>query len=349
MDNFKKIASLEELEALKDLIHYENSGEHKPVDKREKILVDFTKPVGKIKSICKTPLCKANISTIFVNNSDIKDYSEAVCEIIENNPGKSSGYFEISAKDSTESIPCRKFFEIFAETSLQLKKKFPEIKLGAGGFDNCLSDYVHEFLNYLSTDKRISPDFFSWHGSFAKAEQLQNYVYASRTLLDKYGFKKTENAVTFWNYAKKCDNLPEKEFFAKQASFTAACLISLQKTPADFAVCDKELPVSSVCAMAFKAFAALSELGIEVTSDTAADHVYVVGAKDDDKGAFMLANFNPYEKVDHELVFDLKGVYGKKCEIYLLDAEHDLELVYEGEIPETYNLKSETVVLVKLI
>ena len=100
---------------------------------------------------------------------------------------------------------------------------------------------------------------------------------------------------------------------------------------------------------AFKAFAALTELGIEVTSDTAADHVYVVGAKDDDKGAFMMANFNPYEKLEHELVFDLKGVFGKKCEIYLLDEEHDLELVYEGEIPESYKMMPETVVLVKLV
>ena len=349
MDKFKKIASLEELEALKELIHYENSGEHKPQDKREKILVDFTKPVGRIKAISESA-ATAEVTILPVTNIADKDLSESFKDIILKDTEKGTKYFEISSPDGTESIPCRTFFEIYANTMISLKKEVPDIKLGAGGFDNCVSDYVHEFMNYLSTDKRVALDFFSWHKSCAKAEQLQNYTFAARTLLDKYGFENTENIITSWSYNGNPAGIPAAEFDLKKASFTAACLISMQKTPTNIAVFSEDAHnENSKVKSAFKAFAAISDLGIEVTSDTAADHIYVVGAKNDDKGAFMMANFNPYEKLEHELVFDLKGVYGKKCEMYLADSEHDLDLIYEGDIPETYKMMPETIVLVKLV
>ncbi len=350
MDKFKKIASLEELEALKNLIHYENSGEHKPQDKREKVLVDFTKPTGKIKTISETAPDSKKVTILPTDNTNVKDLTEKFRSIIQSGIEKGAVYFEICAPDGTESIPCRKFFEIYAESVLNLKKDFPDIKLGAGGFDNCVSDYVHEFMNYLSTDKRIILDFFSWHKSCTKAEQLQNYTFAARTMLDKYGFENTESILTSWSYNCTSNGIPETKFNIKKASFAAACLISLQKTPADIAICSENLLAdNNKCKLAFKAFTAISDLGIEVTSDTAADHIYVVGAKNDDKGAFMIANFNPYEDLEHELVFDLKGVFGKKCEIYAVDEEHDLDLVYKGDIPESYKLQPNSVILVKLV
>jgi len=350
MDNYKKIATLEELETLKELIHYENSGEHKPVDKREKILVDFTKPVGKIK---RTYLSVKDTNTVIslpISDTNTNNLVQDFKTVIASGTANGTNCFEITVSEGTETMSCRKFFDIYAEITLTLKKDFPDIKLGAGGFDNCVSDYVHEFMNYLSNDKRVTLDFFSWHKSCAKAEQLQNYTYAARTLLDKYGFENTENVITSWSYNGNPTGIPASEFDQKKASFTAACLISLQKTPTNIAVCSEDaLDENSKVRSAFKAFSTLSDLGIEVTSDTAADHIYVIGAKDDDKGAFMLANFNPYEKLEHELVFDLKGVYGKKCEMYLVDKEHDLDLIYEGDIPETYKMMPETILLVKLV
>ncbi len=350
MDKFKKIASLEELEALKNLIHYENSGEHKPQDKREKILVDFTKPVGKIKTISETAPDSKKVTVLPADSTNGKDLTEKFRSIIQGGIEKGAVYFEICALNGTESIPCRKFFEIYAESVLNLKKDFPDIKLGAGGFDNCVSDYVHEFMNYLSNDKRVPLDFFSWQKSASKAEQLQNYTYAARTLLDKYGFGETENIITSWCYSGSQTGSAPQKLQSKEAAFAVASLISLQKTPADVAIYGKEnYGENKKCRLAFEAFEKISSLGIEVTSDTAADHVYVIGAKNDDKGAFLLASFNPYEDTEHELVFDLKGIFGKKCEIYAIDREHDLELVYEGNIPESYKVMPNTILFIKLI
>lgn len=354
MDNFKKIASLAELEALKNLIHYENSGEHKPIDKREKILVDFTKPKGKIKNIFESSkdeglvafLCKGSLPK---TDEQLPEYIEELKSEVKTFVSKGTKYFEILSFSESETTTCRRFFEIYAKCAIELKQAFPDIKVGAGSFPDCVGDYVHEFMNYLAMDKRVPFDFFSWKKSATKAEQLQNYVFAARTLLDKYGFCETENIITSWQYNSK--SFPDtNEAKAKEASFVAASVISLQKTPSDIAIYGKEnFGGNNKCALTLKAFETISSLGIEVTSDSAADHVYIIGAKNDDKGAFMLANFNPYEKLQHELVFDLKGVFGKKCEIYLIDAEHDLELVYSGEIPESYNIEPETVVLVKLV
>lgn len=358
MDKFKKIASLEELEALKNLIHYENSGEHKPQDKREKILVDFTKPTGRIKSISEnsesTVVVTLQCDDICKELSEVKIQALDIAEkFVRNAKGiikDDTKYIQILSSPDTTDIPCRKYFEMYSVCAMALKNEFPDIKIGAAGFSDPVCDYVHEFLNYLSNDKRVPFDFFSWHKSASKAEQVQNYTYAARTLLDKYGFTETENIITSWSYGISQSSGSVDEFQMKEAAFAAATLISLQKTPTDIAVYGKEnFGENKKCRLAFEAFQKLSALGIEVTSDTAADHVYVAGAKNDDKGAFILASFNPYEKLSHELVFDLKGVFGKKCEIYLVDTERNLELVYSGDIPESYMLEAETILLVKLV
>lgn len=345
MDKFKKIASLEELEALKNLIHYENSGEHKEQDRREKLLCDFTKPLGKIKNISEIDSARlvsigADCGCVFSE----KLYAELKYEV-EKGLKKGAEYIEIVYP---EDISCRSFFEFYAQCALALKGDLPTVKIGAGGFENCVSDYVHEFMNYLSCDKRVPLDLFSWHKIAAKAEQVQNYTYAARTLLDKYGYAETENVLSAWQYdGKSTDNV---KLLMKEAAFACATLISLQKTPADIAVYGKEnFGENEKCRLAFRAFGMLSSLGIEVSSDSAADHVYVLGAKNDDKGAFMAVNFNPYEETEHECVLDLKGIFGKKCEIYLLDETHDLEVVYSGSVPESYRLFANSVMVVKLV
>lgn len=358
MDKFKKIASIEELEALKNLIHYENSGEHKPVDKREKVLVNFTKPVGKIKSISEktestvvvTLKCDDICKELSGANGQTPDTAEKLVSCAKSLIKDDTKYIQILSSPDTTGLPCRKYFEMYSACAMALRNEYPEIKVGAAGFSDPVCDYVHEFLNYLSNDKRIPLDFFSWQRTATKAEQLQNYIYAARTLLDKYGFEETENILTSWNYGGSQSSTSINEFQMKEASFAAACLISFQKTPADICIYGKEnFGENKKCRLAFEAFEKLSSLGIEVTSDSAADHIYIAGAKNDDKGAFMIVNFNPYEKLPHELVLDIKGIFGKKCEIYLIDAEHDMELVYSGEIPESYKSEAETILFVKLV
>ena len=474
MDNFKKIATLEELEALKDLIHYENSGEHKPQDKREKVLVDFTKPVGKIKPVngvgggpltgnflwdsteyfkeARIPYCRlhdiehpfgcgefVDINCIFKNfNADENDadnynftatdkYIKAIidcgakvifrlgtsiehglrihtlppkdfakwariCEHIirHYNEGWANGftfgieYWEIWNEPDLGDLcwggTFEQFIELYKTAAMHLKACFGDtIKVGGAAFTAGANDNTHLFLNALALDKRVPLDFYSFHRYAFKVEQILNEVHAARILLNKYGFAETETGFDEWNYVKSWKDgytVMKKNITSMMAAaFIGGTLLSLQKSPVNVAtyydaqvgttmrehwnglftapeIWDEGNAIKSEPLKgyyAFKAFAALTELGIEVTSDTAADHVYVVGAKDDDKGAFMMANFNPYEKLEHELVFDLKGVFGKKCEIYLLDEEHDLELVYEGEIPESYKMMPETVVLVKLV
>ncbi len=344
MDKFKKIASIEELEALKNLIHYENSGEHKPQDKREKLLCDFTKPLGKIKNISESASAPRLVSFVI---SEAKADTAELVKGIESAVKNGAEYLEITGAP-TESIPCLDYFKAYSECALSVKSAHPELEIGAGGFENCVSDYVHEFMNYLSNDKRVPLDFFSWHKTASKAEQVQNYTYAARTLLDKYGFESAENIITSWCYdIKEVSNV---KLQMKEAAFAAAVLISLQKTPADFALYGKKnFGENEKCRLTFEAFGMLSSLGIEVTSDSAADHVYVLGAKNDDRGAFMAVNFNPYEEVEHECVLDLKGIFGKNCEIYLLDEAHDLEIIFSGKVPESYKLGANSVILLKLV
>ncbi len=387
MDNFKKIASLEELEGLKNLLNYENSGKHEPVDKREKILVDFTSPCGKISPTNETQNIYINTDSVFVNpnadennpcnydfgkvDEDIKaalDKGEAVicnffakdiptdakkwAKICENIIARydSIKYVGIWNTPELNTQNASMFFELYRSCASILKNRFPDIKIGGASFTSAMNDYIHEFFNLLLNDKTVPFDFFSWNCKAYKVEQILNAAYAARTMLDKYGFTDTESVLSGWKYEKK-DTTPDKNkaeaASIKGAAFVAGTLIGLSRLPLNIAkYCGAQSPKTD---LAHKAFGEIFSLGIKVTSDTAADHVYVLGAKNDDKGAFMAVNFNPYEDARHNCVFDLKGIFGKKCEIYLLDKEHDLEQVYSGNIPETYELLENSVILVKLV
>ncbi len=473
-NNIKKIASVEELEALKNLMNYENSGEHKPQTNREKILVDFTKPIGKIKPVngvgggpltgnfhwdsmqffkeAHIPYSRlhdiehpfgsgefCDIDCIFKNfNADETDpenynfaatdkYLQAIidsgakiiyrlgssiehtikihtlppkdaakwariCEhiIMHYNEGWANGfhmgieYWEIWNEPDLGHLcwggTFDEFIALYKTAAIHLKERFGDkIKVGGAGFTTSVNDNIQAFLNALSTDKRVPLDFFSFHRYAFKVEQILNEVHAARIILDKYGFNKTETVFDEWNYVKDWTEgytVMKKNITSMfGAAFLGGTLISLQKSPVDIATYydaqvgttmrehwnglfdapelhDEGHSVQSVPLKgyyAFKAFGVLAELGIEVTSDSAADHVYVLGAKNDDKGAFMVANFNPYEETEHELVFDIKGSFGKKCEIYVVDEEHNLEPIYSGEIPQSRKIAPNTIWLVKLI
>lgn len=387
MDNIKKIASPMELESLKNLINFENSGNSEPLVKREKILVDFTKPVRKISPINETYNFYIDTDSVFKNpdadENDLSNYDFAkvdedikavtdkgetvictlcagtfpedtekwsrICENIIARYNNIS-YVGIWSRPEISTKSISEFFKLYKTTATHLKKCFPNIKVGGASFEAALSDYIHEFLNLLLNDKTVPFDFFSWNCKAYKVEQILNAAYAARTLLDKYGFADTESLLSGWSYEKK-DAAPDKNkaeaASIKGASFVAGTLVGLSKIPCDAAKFCGE--ASHKVKLAFKAFEAIASLGIKVTSDTAADHVYVLGAKDDDKGAFMAVNYNPYEEAQHDCVFELKGIFGKKCEIYLLDKNHDLEMVYSGTIPESYVLMPDSLILVKLV
>jgi hypothetical protein len=79
----------------------------------------------------------------------------------------------------------------------------------------------------------------------------------------------------------------------------------------------------------FKAFGALYRMGTAVKTETE-DDMYAVAAKNGDEAAIMAVRFNDDDEAeDKQVKIEIKGANGVVAEYYLLDENHDLELVRE--------------------
>jgi hypothetical protein len=108
------------------------------------------------------------------------------------------------------------FYEFFANTAIQLKNTFPEIKIGGPGIHNVglalpvidppSSSYKNEiglewtenFLSYLS-ERDVDLDFFSWHYYGKDPEVFIMMHDKADELLTKYGYDDTEQILSEWN------------------------------------------------------------------------------------------------------------------------------------------------------
>ncbi len=351
MDNNKKIASLEELKKFKSDIF--EKGEFSP---RKKLFVDFTKPQGAAKpygaavSICieefegfenkfgEAPL----ILSLHTKRAwQTEELSAKVKSII----GEISKLANLSCTRICEGeLFGGDSFSFYTCVSLSVKEEFPHILVGAGGFPSPLCDKVHALLNRLSLDRRVPFDFLSYNCRAEKVEQVLNSAYAGRTILDKYGFRDVKNILSSWSYSGDGDK-------NKKNAFLCAVMASLERAPVDLWAYGDEngTPVDFFESLAFSAYSGVFSLGIDVLSDTAADYVYIQGAKNDDKGSFMVVNFNPYEETPVDCSFDLHGIFGKGCEIFTLDFEFGLLSAHCGEIPESYTILPHAVLVVKIV
>lgn len=115
------------------------------------------------------------------------------------------------------------FYEFFANTAIQLKNTFPEIKIGGPGLHNVglgqpvidppASSYKIEigfewtenYLSYLS-ERDVDLDFFSWHLYESDPEEFLTFYDDTQDLLAKYGYESTEQVISEWNTTFANDN-----------------------------------------------------------------------------------------------------------------------------------------------
>jgi len=265
----------------------------------------------------------------------------------------------------------QQYFELYDITSKHLKKKFPELKIGGPALAYNL-EVAEEFLKQLTAPL----DFFSWHIYSDSIEDIMKMGEEVQKLLDKYGYSEAENILDEWNYLYKQSWVGEE--WAKTlrdvrnmrgAAYNGAVMCRSQKSPIDMLMYYDARPttfngmfhpeISSVCLKGyypFKAFNELYKLGDEVKSETV-QNFYTCAARKDDEAAIMVVRYADSDSPELELKERLKiNMYdfGKAIvEYYVLNEEHDLELVRE-EIFESekfsavLDFKGDTIYLIKL-
>ena len=142
------------------------------------------------------------------------------------------------------------YFELYRTAVTAIKKYNPKIMVGGPVTSIPDGPVVRPFLKYCR-DNKVPLDFFSWHSySDTTMEPLLKRIKTARSLLDEYGFKKTESWCTEWKpiisgwkkirWNKNTPRHTVRDAFAENrnheaAAFAASALLQMQDASVDMA------------------------------------------------------------------------------------------------------------------
>ena len=251
------------------------------------------------------------------------------------------------------------FFEFYHIAATHLKSCFPHLKIGGPAIAGKL-DWAEAFLSQL----KAPLDFFSWHVYSFTVEKILDRAQRIRSLLDQYGFSKTESILDEWNYVKGWE--PDtiryshaQKTRSKGASFSLATMCAAQKSSIDMLMYYDARPThwnglfdltqidysTTTGYYPFPMFNVLYRLGNEVDSNTDNAGLYVCAARDGDTAGVVLTHFIDDDEAGAKTVtVEFNDLGGRtEAEFYLLDDNHRLtltqkvtfsgDLAWELEVP----------------
>ena len=242
----------------------------------------------------------------------------------------------------------KEFYELFNITLTHLKKCFPELKIGGPAIANTNNvEWINGLLDSLGETK---PDFFSWHVYADTVENIQGKIRRMRKILDDHGLTECESILNEWNYVKGWEGeiweySLKMEKSLKGASFIAATMLMSQNEELDNLMYYDARPggmnglfkTDMICDTLkgyypFYMFNQLYKLGTQVESVRESDCIWAAAAKGEEQSV-MLAHYNDDDNAgakDVKVTFkNVDNKNGVRVEYYLLDGEHDCELVRE--------------------
>lgn len=254
------------------------------------------------------------------------------------------------------------FFEFYEIAAKHLKKCFPTLKIGGPALA-WREDWAEDFLK-IAGNNNIPLDFFSWHIYSDEPKNITDRAKKFKDLLNKYGFSDIESILNEWNYVKGWG----EEFIytvesingMKGAAFMMAVISEAQKTDIDMLMYYDTRP--SVFNGVFdyytyrplKGYYPLSWYGnfydfeAEIRTENKIENIYTLAGID--KNGKITAIITSYSDNDSAEDKEISVDFGKngKFEIYLLDCEHDGELIETTERLD-FTIKNQTVIMIKEI
>ena len=255
------------------------------------------------------------------------------------------------APDDSDHKTCwggtkKEFFEFYDIAAKYLKQCFPNLKIGGPALGGNF-EWGKEFLEQLQAPL----DFFSWHIYSNSVKTMRDLSYHVREMLDKNGYEKTESILDEWNYVKGWTGDDwlyslKKEKGLKGSAFIAGTMCACQDAPLDMLMYYDARPCAMngmfctdwVCECLkgyypFVMFNTLYKLGEYVKSSVDGENCYACAAKNDEEAALMLTYYNDDDSAGEKNVkiniSDIQISGAVTAKYYLLDENHDLELVKE--------------------
>lgn len=236
------------------------------------------------------------------------------------------------------------FFELFEIAAKHLKSAFPELKIGGpslAGNESWGADFLREM------SKHNTPiDFFSWHIYCTNPMPLIEKAERMRHLLDINGYNNTESILNEWNYIKNWDteyiNSIKAIHGMKGAAFTMACISASQHSSIDMLMYYDTRQSCFCGAFDFYTYEPLKgyyplywysmfyDMKAEIRCNNDPKSIYsLCGVDKNSKTTAIITYYNDDDASDPR---DINIDFGRdgNYEIYLLDNEHNGELVRTG-------------------
>lgn len=251
------------------------------------------------------------------------------------------------------------FYDFYEIAAKHLKNCFPELKIG--GPAGCGNHLTEKFIQEMHK-RNVPLDFFSWHIYCVEPVQMLRRAERFRKVLDDNGYQNTESILNEWNYVKgwtdKFTDSIKTIHGIKGAAFTIACISAAQHSSIDMLMYYDTRP-SVFCGVfdfytcePLKGYYPLYWYGMfydmkaEIRSDTDIENIYsLCGVSAEGKALAVITHYTDADDtVSKQIKIDFmkNGTY----EIYLLDANHNGELVAETSELDLM-LEPNTCVLIK--
>lgn len=234
------------------------------------------------------------------------------------------------------------FFDFFEIAAKHLKKCFPHLKIG--GPASCgRVDWVDDFLKEMRS-RNVEIDFFSWHVYAYTVEKVMNHSKEYKDVLVKHGYGDVESILNEWNYVKGWTDEFKYSIQTihgmKGAAFTLAVMCASQHSDIDMLMYYDTRPSSFNGVFDFytydplKGYYPLYWYGMmydcikEVPANLEIENIYsFTGVDKDGKTITLLSYYTDDDTCTEEKKFNIDFGKTGEYEIYLLDNEHDGELV----------------------
>lgn len=233
------------------------------------------------------------------------------------------------------------FFDFYEIASKHLKKCFPNLKIGGPALAGN-EEWADDFLREMK-ERNVPVDFFSWHIYGTEPKRFTEKAKRMKALLLKHGYENTESILNEWNYVKGW----ESEFVysiemihgIKDAAFAMAVISEAQKSNIDMLMYYDTRPSVFNGVFDFYTYERLKgyyplmwygmfyDLENEIRTENTLPNIYSLCGCD--RGGKLLAVITYYTDDDNAGTQSFNIDFGRdsEFEIYLLDENHDAELV----------------------
>ena len=233
------------------------------------------------------------------------------------------------------------FFDLYEISAKHLKKCFPHLKIGGPALAYN-EEWANDFLREMQS-RGVEIDFFSWHVYSTEPRWAIEKGERIRAMLDKYGYEKTESILNEWNYVKGWTDefvyTLESIHGIKGAAFVMAVISESQRSSIDMLMYYDTRPSGFNGAFDYytlrplkgyyplRWYGELYDLECEIRAVCDEPSIYYIGGVDADGKAMAIVTH--YSDDDRKPPVDLKIEIeeGKEYEVYLLDRDHNGELV----------------------